>query len=153
MNLSKNFTFEELTDSDGHKNLVPINRKEGMVFVNNLTSLAVNILQPLREKIGGEIKVTSGFRGPSLNKAVGGSSTGAHPKGLAADIQCPTVSVDELFKIIKDNTSMFNGMLDKCIIEKIGSRRWIHISVAETKAKARNEFYTTNDGKSYTRVA
>ena len=120
--------------------------KELMNYYNNIdnkTKLFNN---------GFSITVTSGFRGPSLNKKVGGKPNGAHPEGCAADIQT-ILSVDEVFKYIMDNKTIFNGWLDKCIIEKIGGKLWIHIAVAKSIETARCAFYTTTDGKTYNKVA
>ena len=35
------------------------------------------------------VLISSGYRSPKLNKAIGGSSTSAHMSGLAADFSCP----------------------------------------------------------------
>ena len=43
-------------------------------------------LQALREAWGGPIYITSGYRCHSRNRAVGGSATSLHLRGMAADI-------------------------------------------------------------------
>lgn len=81
----KYFTIKELC-----KSTTAIQRKidntPNSEIVNNLTLLVDNILDPLREKYGKPITVNSGYRCPALNKAVNGSKTSQHVKGLAADI-------------------------------------------------------------------
>ena len=51
----------------------------------NLGELVDAVLDPLREKYGRPIHVSSGYRCPRLNRAVGGSATSQHVKGEAAD--------------------------------------------------------------------
>lgn len=52
----------------------------------NLTELINKVLDPLRRAYGKPITVTSGYRSPRLNAAVGGVKTSQHRKGQAADI-------------------------------------------------------------------
>ena len=83
--LSKNFTLSELCASDtaqakGIKN-DPVTQE-----IVNLTALCSNVLQPLREWWGKEVKIGSGYRCAALNKAVGGVNNSQHMKGEAADL-------------------------------------------------------------------
>jgi len=55
--------------------------------ISNLAYLATTVLQPIRDTFRYPIRVSSGYRSPELNKAVGGSVTSQHCKGQAADIQ------------------------------------------------------------------
>lgn len=55
----------------------------------NLHVLMSEGLDPIVDAIGTKPTVTSGYRSPSVNAAVGGSSTSDHPKGLAADLRPP----------------------------------------------------------------
>ena len=52
----------------------------------NLCALVHNILEPLRKEMGLPLKISSGYRSPQLNKAVGGVSNSQHMKGEAADL-------------------------------------------------------------------
>ena len=54
--------------------------------IMNAIALVENVLDPAREKLGMPIKVTSGYRCPLKNKAVGGVENSQHLKGEAADI-------------------------------------------------------------------
>lgn len=94
--LSKYFTFEELTgtnqalDVNGDKiatnqEALEANRREAKIFEKNLTRVAQELLDPIRENFDLSITVNSGFRGRTLNNAVGGSSTSQHCLGEAAD--------------------------------------------------------------------
>ena len=46
-----------------------------------------NVLNPAREAYGAPIYITSGYRCPQLNAAVGGAATSQHTKGEAADVK------------------------------------------------------------------
>lgn len=52
----------------------------------NLCALVHHVLQPLRDAMGHEVKIGSGYRCPRLNQAVGGASNSQHLKGEAADL-------------------------------------------------------------------
>ena len=54
--------------------------------LNNMELIAENIFEPLRQWVGGPIKINSFFRCPELNKAIGGSTKSQHCKGQAMDI-------------------------------------------------------------------
>ena len=56
-----------------------------------MVELIDKVLDPLRERWGVPIYVTSGYRCPELNARVGGSKTSYHLRGMAADItsRCP----------------------------------------------------------------
>ena len=66
-----NFTISELVKSDtaaksGLNNTPDINS------LDNLLDLIYYVLQPLRDKLGKPMVITSGFRSPAVNKFVGG---------------------------------------------------------------------------------
>ena len=83
--ISKNFTLDELTASATAKQMHIINAP-GVDEVCNLCALVHNVLQPLRDAMGEQIKIGSGYRCPQLNKAVGGVGNSQHMKGEAADL-------------------------------------------------------------------
>ena len=83
--ISKNFTLEEFTASATAK-AKGIANVPSTHQVANLCALVHNVLQPLRDVMGEEIKIGSGYRCPALNKAVGGVSNSQHMNGEAADL-------------------------------------------------------------------
>ena len=95
--------------------------------IQNLDLLVSNILDPLREEWGSPIIITSGFRVPRLNEAVGGVENSDHLYGKAADI-VPSDPNDfkEFTEFIKD--FLKDKEFKQCIIEKSKSSKWIHIS-------------------------
>ena len=135
MNLTKNFTLEEMTRSDiaikyGIKNIP--NKAE----IENL-KIVCEGLEIIRRAAGLPIIVTSGFRCLELNKnkEVGGSETSQHLDGQAADINIPGMAVEELFQLIKMLVRQGNINVDQCIQEK---NRWVHCSFRYKNN--RNEF-------------
>lgn len=74
--LSEHFTLEELIRSDTAKRL-GIDNKPSLAQIGRMAWLAENVLEPTRKEFG-PMFVTSGYRCPRLNKAVGGASNSAH---------------------------------------------------------------------------
>jgi hypothetical protein len=85
MRISKNFTLEELTASATAK-AKGISNNPGQTDIVNLCGLVHNVLQPLRNWWGKEVKIGSGYRSLALNRAVGGVSNSQHMRGQAADL-------------------------------------------------------------------
>lgn len=86
MKLSRNFSLSEFTKSNTATRL-GIDNNPPAEHIHNLVDLCENILQPLRDKLGVSIRITSGYRGKELNKAIGGSASSDHCKGKAADLE------------------------------------------------------------------
>ena len=84
MNLSKNFTFEELLITSSHLPNVPTEMQ-----IDCLKALVSNLLQPARELLDSPIHINSGFRSLAVNKEKGGSMRplSQHCKGEAADLE------------------------------------------------------------------
>ena len=83
--ISKNFTLEEFTASTTAK-AKGITNVPSTQQMANLCALVHHVLQPLRDAMGHEVKIGSGYRCPRLNQAVGGVSDSQHPNGEAADL-------------------------------------------------------------------
>lgn len=118
----KYFTISELVWSDTAAKLNIDNRctKEQEERLKELTE---NVLDPLRKAYGKPIRVNSGYRCPKLNKAVKGSSTSDHMKGMAADITGGSVAENKkLFELIQRLNLPFKQLID----EK--GLTWVHIS-------------------------
>ena len=126
MNLSPHFTLDELLASNtATANHIAEQFAPPQNIIDNLTKLCDNVLEGVRDITGGAINVSSGYRSPALNAKVGGEPTSQHLKGEAADITCPTLSVDELYAEIKQGLVHF----DELIIEHDSAgHRWVHIS-------------------------
>lgn len=65
-----------------------------------LSPRLVELLETLRAELGGKpLVVTSGYRPPAYNQAVGGVPNSAHVDGLAADVYSPAVPIDTLWSL------------------------------------------------------
>tara|TARA_R100001463_G_scaffold19803_3_gene48587 strand:+ start:683 stop:1183 length:501 start_codon:yes stop_codon:yes gene_type:complete len=106
MRISKNFTLAELIKSNTATRLGISNApdKEGM---HKLRLLATELLQPLRNAVG-PLRVTSGYRSESLNKAIGGSNKSQHTKCEAVDLQF--VKRGKM-----DNMKIYNAIINHAI--------------------------------------
>lgn len=146
MSLSEHFSFEELTDSETYPELVSANRVSAQAYLKQLKYVAAT-LEEIRAVVKVPMKVTSGFRNTVLNKAVGGSPTSGHAKGLCADFKPIGIDVEEAYKLIKLNKSQCPS-LKKCIFESIKGAKWLHIET-KTEANQPTMFFTTTTGKTY----
>ena len=82
----KYFKLAEFINS-ATANRLGIDNMPTFEIVDNLNRLA-DYLDGIRAKLGKPILVSSGYRCPMLNKAVGGVANSQHLKGLAADLIC-----------------------------------------------------------------
>lgn len=118
----KNFTIAELSASTTAVRLRIPNIPDS-THIDALTRLATHILDPLRDAWGAPIRVNSGYRSPSLNRAVGGSATSQHLRGEAADITAGSPRANRrLFALAISLQLPFDQLID----EKNYS--WIHVS-------------------------
>ena len=124
MKLTEHFTLSEFVRSDTATNR-HIDNTPTTGAVDNLRALCRNVLEPARVAFGEPIYITSGYRCPTLNKAVGGKPTSQHLRGEEADLQVRGIdNLRKLYRLIKDH-----GVFDQLLYEsnKAGVR-WIHVS-------------------------
>lgn len=126
MNLTANFTLNELTHSETalRKGL---DNSPTQDIISALQVLAVNVLQPVRDHYGKGVKVNSGYRSPEVNASVGGSKTSDHCKGFAADIEIPGVANKELALYIRDNME-YTQLILEAYTEGVPDSGWVHVS-------------------------
>jgi zinc D-Ala-D-Ala carboxypeptidase len=132
MQLSPNFTLEELTRSDaaarnGWDNTP--NETE----IENLKRLAT-LLQDVKAAVDGKaVMINSGFRSKQVNDSVGSKDTSQHRLGCAADIRVPGMTPRQVVE-----ACIANGVPFDQIILEFDS--WTHISVPNTPdAKPRGQ--------------
>jgi len=90
------------------------------------------------------IRVSSGYRSPELNKAVGGVKTSAHVEGYAADLQPVNGNQDEFEKFFATEFSHMGYAYDQIIIEKSKTSRWVHVGYKRADGKQRRQCFTLN---------
>ena len=87
----QHFTIQELSASASAERLT-IDNTPSRAAQRMLTILVEQLLDPIRRRYGAPIIVTSGYRCPALNTAVGGVANSHHIVGCAADIVAPLLS-------------------------------------------------------------
>ena len=95
------------------------------IVIENLEH-TIEQLDELRRLYGKPIVITSGYRCPALNKAVGGKTNSQHVKGQAADLKWD----ENLLKFIINNFHY-----DQLIEETSKRTKWIHISFNKEKER------------------
>jgi uncharacterized protein YcbK (DUF882 family) len=118
MNLSPNFTLDELTHTDHRQ----FDNKPNASEMANLVRLAT-FLEEVKTVLGGKpVMINSAFRCKEVNDAVGSKDTSQHRIGCAADIRVPSMTPDEVVKAIIEA-----GLGYDQIIREFD--RWTHISI------------------------
>jgi zinc D-Ala-D-Ala carboxypeptidase len=145
MNLTKNFTLEEMTKSETalrHDLENTPNEQE----ISAMKLLAEKVLQPVRDHFGKGVKVNSGFRNQDVNQKVGGSRNSDHIRGQAADIEIPGIPNAELAEWIKDNLQ-FNQLILEFYTPGVPDSGWVHVSYIPEDNKKQVLTATKKDGK------
>jgi zinc D-Ala-D-Ala carboxypeptidase len=140
MMLSPNFSLTEFTDSQTAARM-GIDNDPPVELVPVLKATA-RCMEDVRDLLGGKpVLVSSAYRSPELNAAIGGSKNSQHMSGEAVDFTCPKFGTPEqIVQAIKDSPLLF----DQCILEYY---RWVHISFS-----ARNRRQTLIIDKNGTRA-
>jgi hypothetical protein len=119
--VSPHFSFAELTTTE-HRDFLDLQADPPWQVRANLVRLAYDLLEPARALVG-PLRVTSGYRAPALNVAIGGSKTSAHMQGLAADIVPVEMDLRDAYVRIVESGIAF----DQAILE---FGRWLHLGAA-----------------------
>ena len=149
MRLSKNFTLKEFTKSQTAERR-DIDNTPNDEHLENAEFLFGNVVQKVRDNFG-PTTINSGYRGPELNEAVGGSSKSQHCHGQAADIEVPGVSNYEVAKWITQNCD-FDQVILEFYTPGIPDSGWVHVSY---KKEGNRKYILTamkEDGKTVYKV-
>ena len=128
MKISENLDMSEVIRSESAKRL-GIRNMPSNEHINNLKELAENIFEPIRRNFRVPIRISSGYRSPALNRAIGGSQTSQHSRGEALDIDMDGnphgVTNKQIFDYIKNNLNF-----DQLIWEFGNNNNpdWVHVS-------------------------
>ena len=147
-----NFTIAEMVQSSTADRLKISNNPPANVRVH-LTE-TITLLESIRTEWGKycerhkienpAIRVTSGYRSPELNKAVGGVKTSAHVEGYAADLQPVNGKQDEFECFFATDFSKMGYGFDQIIIEKSKTSRWVHVGYKTIDGQQRRQCFTLN---------
>lgn len=145
-----NFTLAEMVHSGTAERLGISNNPDAMTRVR-LTE-TIRLLECIRAEwedycnqhsLGTPaIRVSSGYRSPELNKAVGGVKNSAHVVGYAADLQPVNGKQDEFERFFATEFSHMGYAYDQIIIERSKSSRWVHVGYKRADGKQRRQCFT-----------
>ena len=117
MNLTENFSLEELTHTDHRE----FDNTPNDVELSNLTRLA-EFLEQVRTLLGKPIFINSAFRSKLVNDAVGSKDSSQHRVGCAADLRVVGMTPNEVVKAIIASDLNFDQIIREF-------DRWTHISI------------------------
>ena len=149
MRLSKNFVLSEITRSNTARRK-GISNEPDKEHLANLQTIITELIQPMRDAIG-PIRISSGYRSPKLNRAIGGSSRSQHCKGEALDLQFwkdGEMNNKVIYDWVLDSGLEFDQMINEFDFA------WIHISFSSGKNRKQVlEAYKNDQGKTAYRHA
>ena len=135
MQLTEHFNLEELVYSSTAKSK-GLKNEPTQDHIENLKLLCEYVLEPIREKIGCPLVISSGYRSEKVNALVGGSKTSQHILGQAADIQIfdKTKTNKDLFDCIVSMIKSNEIQIGQCIWE-FGETEpnWVHVSLPTSR--------------------
>lgn len=138
LRLTPNFTLAELVHSETAVRKGLLNVPTAAVITNLKTVLAPG-MQRIRDLLASPIAVSSGYRSPAVNKAIGGSATSQHTRGEACDFTAPGYGTPlQVCRAIVANKSKIG--FDQLIFEGT----WVHVSFVA--AGARGQVLTAHFG-------
>ena len=133
--LSPHFSVEELTASATAKAL-NIDNTPTDIALNNLKRLARS-LEMVRDYLNAPLRISSGYRSPVLNVAVGGSKSSRHCDGLAADFTPKGWELSIAFATLTNCGAL---PYDQLILERTkDGAAWIHLGLCHEDEKPRRQ--------------
>lgn len=106
--------------------------------VETMASFAVDVLDVIHDRWNQPLIISSGYRVPALNAAVGGSPTSDHQDGLAVDLKLPSWStrkISDLYNLIYDMVEQGEIDIDQVIYYR--RKKIVHIGAGR---KLRKQF-------------
>lgn len=144
-----NFSVAELVQSSTAEQL-KINNNPSSIVRAHLTE-TITLLECIRAEwaefcerhdLGTPaIRITSGYRSPELNKAVGGVKNSAHVTGYAADLQPVNGKQTEFERFMANEFSKMGYSYDQIIVERSKTSRWVHVAYKNTDGRQRRQCF------------
>jgi zinc D-Ala-D-Ala carboxypeptidase len=140
MMLTDHFALEEFLHSETGERLGIDNTPDARISANLMRT--AHLMERVRVLLGKPITITSGYRGPALNKAIGGAVNSAHMEGLAADFICPAYGTPyDVCDLLESQMEEFG--VDQLIFE----HTWTHIGLRD--GAPRHQVLTLMPGYGY----
>lgn len=146
--ISNNITYAEATKSQEAIRR-GIDNTPNETQLRKMKIVANKCFQPLREKHGKPIGISSFFRSVDLNKAIGGSATSQHCKGEAIDIDADIfdngITNKEIFEWLQDNVD-FDQLIGEYPTNN-NDFKWVHISYVSPEKNRKQILIAKKIGK------
>ena len=146
MQLSKHFNLKEFTKSETAIRK-RIDNTPNLEHTNNLKLVCENLLEPVRKHFGKPVRINSGYRGPALNTAVGGSAKSQHCNGEAVDFEIDGLANPELAKWVAENCDFDQIILEFYDPKEGPNSGWVHASYSKGKNRKQKLTAVTVSGK------
>ena len=127
MQLSEHFNLKEFTKSETAIRK-RIDNTPNAAHAENLKNVCEKILEPVRNHFGKPVRINSGYRGPALNAAVGGSSKSQHCNGEAVDFEIDGLPNPDLAKWVSENCDFDQIILEFYDPKEGPNSGWVHAS-------------------------
>lgn len=139
MKLTPHFTIEELSVTSNRK-YKTINLESAKEQMGKMYMLA-GFAERVREIVGKPMIISSAYRCPELNAAVGGAISSQHKYAEAIDFVCKGIEPELLACKIAASDLKFNQL----IVEYSGNKSWVHVSIGSKREVLRykNGKYTS----------
>jgi hypothetical protein len=143
--LSEHFTLGEFLKSQtalrrGIRNI------PSETIISKLTAVCVNVLEPVRQHFGRPVVISSGYRSPALNAAIGGSKTSQHMKGEAADWEIPGIPNPAAAEWVHKNLN-YDQLILEMYTRGQPNSGWIHVGYSGAPHKNQELTYTRVGGR------
>ena len=130
--LSSNFTVEEATRSETASRL-QLDNSPSKEVLENLRQTAYGMEQVRKLLSDYPIIVSSWYRAPAVNSAIGSKPTSQHVTGQAVDFICPSYgNVDAVITAIIGSRIDYDQLIKEFVDPKTKKGGWIHISFNST---------------------
>jgi hypothetical protein len=126
MKLSPNFHLSEFTKSQAAVRR-GLDNRPGEAELSALRLLCEKVLEPTRAHFGKPLLISSGYRSPAVNRAIGGARNSQHVKGEAADFEIPGVSNVEVCRWMEVNLN-YDQLILEFYIPGQPNSGWVHVS-------------------------
>ena len=126
MNLSPNFHLSEFVKSQAASRR-GIPNKPGEAEIAALRLLCHKVLEPTRAHFGKPLVISSGYRSPAVNRAIGGARNSQHVTGEAADFEIPGVSNIEVCRWMAANLN-YDQLILEFYTPGQPNSGWVHVS-------------------------
>ena len=139
--LGRFFSWAELTRSNTARRLGLDNTPTPEAQAA-MQALVADVLDPLRQKLGKPIRISSGYRAPAVNRAIHGAERSQHMRGEAVDIEVDGMTAQELATFI-----LRSGLpVDQVIWYAPERGGHVHVSSTRARTNRREAMYAPKAG-------